>query len=344
MKTYLGVLTLVFAASLAGAWQWGVNHRLSYLSRDYALFAGKEKLIEDYSRAGLAVFGDSIVMDDVLPGKLGPRVINCGMNGSTPIEAYFLVRRLLKAPVHPAAVLLSYNAYHFVHPDFYWENTVKFGILSGPEADEVMGRILEFHDKELLSGSSPWHLEQRLYSFLLSRGFPPYYMSSLWAEPFGARAKENEEALRVIARTRGQYYFPQANGSKDLNADTKLKAFTVDPVVGYYFRETLDILEKGNVPAYFYVMPVNESSVPYLDSGVFKAYRDYLEGFTRGDGQFHIIPPWRTVYSWKLFSDYAHLNLKGALRFNREFAALLNRNRVPGEPYGVSTPSNFPVR
>jgi hypothetical protein len=336
MRSFLITLTAAFAAGLAFAWVWGLDHRLSYLSRDYALLAGKDHLIDGYSRPGLAVFGDSAVMDGVQPERLGPGVINCAMMGCTPIESYFLVRRLMKAPVRPRAVLLSYNAYHFVHPDFYWENTVKFGVISGAEADEVFGNIVRLRDKELLSGSGLWNLEQRLYSFLLSRGFPPYYLSSLIAEPFGVREKENEEALAVIAQTRGQYYFPQADGSKTLNADTKLKAFTVSPVIDYYFRQTLDLLKKENIPAYFYVMPINGYSVPHLDPGVFRDYKAYLQGVAQADPQFHILSRFRTVYPWTLFSDYAHLNKKGTLRFNPEFAKILNRASVPGGPYGVS--------
>jgi hypothetical protein len=335
MRSFLITLILVFVAALAFVWGWGLDHRMDYLSRDYALLTGKDCLIDGYSKSGLAIFGDSAVLDGIQPEKLGPGVINCGMMGSTPIESYFLIRRLMKEPVHPKAVLLSYNAYHLVHPDFYWENTVKFGLISGPEADEVLETIFRLKDKELISGTGLWNLDQRLYSFLLSRGFPPYYVSSLYADAPGVRKKDNEEALGVIAQTRGQYYFPLQDGSKALNADTKLKTFTVSPVIDYYFRKTLDLLKTENIPIYFYVMPINESSVPHLDSGVFKAYQDYLNGLAQEDSQFHILSTFRTVYSWKLFSDYAHLNEKGTLRFNREFAKILNKADVPGGPYGV---------
>lgn len=196
MRSFLITLTLVFAAGLACVWIWGLDHRLSYMSRDYAFLTGKNRLIDGYSRPGLALFGDSAVMDGIQPVKLGPGVINCGMMGSTPIESYFLIRRLLKAPVHPRAVLLSYSAYHLVHPDFYWENTVKFGLVSGAEADEVMDTILRLKDKELLTGSGLWNVEQRLYSFLLSRGFPPYYVSSLYADAPGVRKKKTRKPWR----------------------------------------------------------------------------------------------------------------------------------------------------
>jgi hypothetical protein len=325
----------MFTAGLACVWVWGLDHRMDYLSRDYALLTGKDRLIDSYSQPGLAIFGDSTVMDGIEPVKLGPGVINCAMMGSTPIESYFLIRRLMKSTVHPKAVLLSYNAYHLVHPDFYWENTVKFGLISGAEADEVWDNILRLKDKELISGSGLWNIEQRLYSFLLSRGFPSYYVSSLYADAPGVRKKENEEALAVIAQTRGQYYFPQQDGSKNLNADTKLKTFDVSPVIDYYFRKTLELLKTENIPVYFYVMPINEASVPHLDPGVFKAFQDYLSGLAQEDPQFHVLSSFRTVYPWKLFSDYAHLNKKGTLRFNREFAKILNKAGVPGGPYGV---------
>jgi hypothetical protein len=335
MRSFLITLTFVFAAGLAFVWSWGLNHRMDYLSRDYALLTGKDRLIDGYSQPGLAIFGDSAVMDGVQPVKLGPGVINCAMMGSTPIESYFLIQRLLKAPVLPRAVILSYNAYHLVHPDFYWENTVKFGLVSGPEADEVFDTILRFKDKELLTGSGLWNMEQRLYSFLLSRGFPSYYISSLYADSPGVRKKENQEALELIAQTRGQYYFPLQDGSKALNTDTKLKSFNVSPVVDYYLRKTLELLRTENIPVYFYVMPINEVSVPHLDPDVFKAFQDYLNGLAQEDPQFRILSKFRTVYPWKLFSDYAHLNEKGTRRFNREFANILNKAHVPGGPFGV---------
>jgi hypothetical protein len=276
-----------------------------------------------------------MVMDGIQPQRLGPGVINCAMNGCTPIESYFLVRRLLKAPVRPKAVILSYNAYHFVHPDFYWDISVKLGLIRSADADEVLGNIFKLKDKELISGSGLWNLEERLYSFLLSRGFPSYFVSSLLAEGFGVRKKENEEALAVIVQTRGQYFFPQADGSKTLNADTKLKTFALSPVIDCYFRKTLDLLKKENIPVYFYAMPINDYSVPHLDPGVLKAYKNYLEGLVQEDQQFHILSKLRTVYPWKLFSDYAHLNKKGTFRFNQEFVKILNKAGVPGGPYGV---------
>jgi hypothetical protein len=245
---------------------------------------------------------------------------------------------LLKAPVRPRAVLISYNAYHFVHPDFYWDTSVKFGLIHGSDADEVLNDIFKLKDKELITGNGLWNLEERCYSFLLSRGFPSYYISSLFAEHLGDREKENEEALDVIAQTRGQYYFPLSEGSKALNADTKLKAFNVSPVIDDYFRKTLDLLKKENIPVYFCNMPINESSVPHLDPTVIKGYMDYLQGLAKEDSQFHILPIMHLVYPWKLFSDYAHLNKKGTLRFNREFAKILNQASVPGGPYGTRVP------
>jgi hypothetical protein len=334
MRTYFVTLTLVFTLGLAFAWIWGLDHRLDYLSRDYALFIGKERLIDGYSRPGLVLFGDSAVMDGVQPEKLGPDVINCSMNGSTPIESYFLIGRLMKAPVRPKAVLISYGAYHFVHPDFYWENSVKFGVVGGSDTDEVLSHAIELRDKELITKPGFLDLEQRVHSFLLSRGFPSYYIPSFIAEPFGVRKKENREALALIAKTRGQYYLPLSDGSKSLNADTKLKDFTVDPVIDLYLRKTLELLKKENIPVYFYVMPINEVSVPHIDPDVLRAYQGYLKGLA-GEGLL-VLSPLRTVYPWKLFSDHSHLNEKGTFRFNQEFAKILNKASVPGGPYGAA--------
>ncbi|HTA76470.1 MAG TPA: hypothetical protein VK791_04875, partial [bacterium] len=76
MRLYGVILTLVFASGLVSAWIWGLDHRLSYLSKDYALMTGKDRLIDGYSKPGLAIFGDSAVMDGIQPEKLGQGVIN----------------------------------------------------------------------------------------------------------------------------------------------------------------------------------------------------------------------------------------------------------------------------
>lgn len=341
MRSYGITLILVFIISLTCAWKWGLDNRLSYLSRDYSILTGKELLLKTVTDPSLIVFGDSTAMDGVQPEKLGPQVINMAMSGCTPIESYFMVRQLLQTKIRPQAVILSYNAYHFVHPDFYWENSVKFGLIHGSDADEVLGLIYKYNDKELIpqdkklvSGSGLWNTEEHLYSFLFSRGLPSYFMSSLFADRFGVRKKENEQALALVAQTRGQYYFPLSNGSKSLNADTRLTSFTISPVVDHYFQATLDLLQKENIPAYFYAMPINESSVPHLNKDIFKAYKGYLEGLAQKNPDLHILGSLWTVYPWRLYSDYAHLNEKGTQRFNPEFAKTLNKAHVPGGPYG----------
>lgn len=336
MRTYLIVFVLFFAAVFGGVWKWAVAHRLSYLSRDYAILQGKEKLIETYSSPGLVLFGDSMVMNDLVPDQLGPGVIDLGMSGSTPIESYFLVRRLLKASVKPAAVFLSFSAYHFVHPNFYWENTVKFGLLTGSEADEVEENIRRTGDKELtIADPGLWGLQQALYSFLLSRGFPSYSVSSFFAQPYGVREKENREALDLVVQNRGYYSFPQMDGSRQLNNDTELQEFHVSPVVDLYFQKTLDLLKEADVPVYFADMPVNEISVPQIKAKVIRNFRLYLSQASQRDPQFQILDRKAPIYSWKLFSDSAHLNDRGRKKFNHEFARMLDQARVPGGPYEI---------
>ena len=339
MRLFLFRLTLIFAAGLAFAWIWGLDHRLFYLSRDYALLTGKERLIDRYAMPGVALFGDSAVMDGVLPERLGPGVINCAMNGSTPIESYFLVKRFLKAPALPKAVLISYSAYH-LGPS---------GLLLGKLGEIRPGRgrgRRRGPGEHFQTGGQGTHTPRRVWEAWKNGSIRFFFRAvfhPIMSRPFSRRAgvcgkKRMKRPWRSSPSTRGQYYFPLADGSKALNADTKLKAFTVSPVIDFYFLKTLELLQKENIPVYFYAMPINESSVPHLDPGVFKAYGDYLEGLARQYPGFHILEPLRAVYPWTLFSDQAHLNQKGTLRFNREFAQILNRARIPGGPYGVPHP------
>ena len=109
--------------------------------------------------------------------------------------------------------------------------------------------------------------------------------------------------------------------------------FSIKPKGPFFIQMGCAVLEKSFRNKTFAI----GKECGIADPGVFKAYKNYLEGFTQEDQQYHILSQLRTVYSWKLFSDSAHLNKKGTLRFNREFAKILNKAHVPGGPYGVSS-------
>jgi hypothetical protein len=337
MKFFLAIFSLTFLAGLMALWIWTSKNQLSFLDMGYAAYLFKSRAIEYYSEPGLAVFGDSLPVDTILPERMGPTVVNLAVSSSSPVEDYFLVERLMRRPARPQAVLLSFSPYHFYCIDGFWNNAVKDGMIG---FSDILDMVMEaFRNKiNFLSDQGLGSMDDRLSGILFSCGFPPGYVPSILASHFNGRLVENEEWLRIFTKTRGQYYIapPDVPGSKDLNSSAKLKDFSVDPVIDLYFRKTLSLLDEEGVPVYFIFSPMNEYSIPAMRlNGSLSGYVDYIEGIARKDERFHILSKMKTIYSWRFFGDSSHLNGTGAELYTNDLIRVLNDAKVPGYPYGV---------
>ena len=58
------------------------------------------------------------------------RTTNLAVGGGEAIEAYAALARALACPIPPRLVIISLDPGHFVHPDLFWERSVRYGFLS----------------------------------------------------------------------------------------------------------------------------------------------------------------------------------------------------------------------
>jgi hypothetical protein len=297
--------------------------------------------MDEYSKPGLVIFGDSVGQISILPNRLNPTTINFGLGGVSPVENYFFLKRMLRDKVHPKAVLLSFCATHFVLDDLFLARGVLFGLLNYDEANEVLTLARKIKDKDFIADPGLWGLENRFTLVLGTLGFPAYYTPSVLAAHFNRRLSTNTETLQVIPRRRGQYYFTDENvpGSRNLSLDANFSSFKTDPVIDYYFGKTLDLLESTGIPCYFAVQPTNDVSAEALKkNGFLDGLKNYLRRWAQTHKQFHPLSDLEPVYSWEDFADGMHMNGKGSEKFSRQLAVELNKARAPGGPYGVNVP------
>jgi hypothetical protein len=335
MRFFLITMAMVLFTGLAVIWVWIGNSRFALFDREYPMLVAKKQLMDQYSQPGLAIFGDSAPLAGILPEKLNPTAVNFALGGRSPVEDYFFIRRLMRQPVHPKAVLLSFGIKYFIYLDTMGDRGIKMGLLSDSDVNEIYDYALKFNDPAFLSGLGPLTVDGRLTAFLSAHSFPPYYVSYMIQTHFKGRWEENYEVLRTILQSKGQFTISNEDGSKRLNDNTRLTGFNLSPVIDHYFRATLRMLEEEGIPVYYISMPMNEVSEVATRQDVLDGYKNYLENIAQEDPQFHILSNLENVYPWTYFGDEAHLNEKGSNRFTEELARILNEAGVPGGPYGV---------
>jgi len=126
---YLLVLGGTFAAGLAVAWLWVAAMPLAFLDPEYPYWRAKQELLARCDLGRVLVLGDSRAAVDIIPSRLPVPATNLAVGGGEAIEAHAVLTRALACPGHPSRVVLSFDPWHFVHPDLFWERTVRFGFL-----------------------------------------------------------------------------------------------------------------------------------------------------------------------------------------------------------------------
>ncbi|HTC22671.1 MAG TPA: hypothetical protein VK859_17580, partial [bacterium] len=303
-------------------------------------------------RPGLAIFGDSSVMFDVIPDRLNSKVVNFGLFSGTPVESYFFIRRLIGGTEQPRSVLLSFGRKQF-GTELSIMDRFKTRVLSNGEGSEILNQARSLNDPVFLrTGSVFDYLDKRLDIFLTFYGCPTYSVYALYRtikdHHFKSQSGKDEGVLEETLALKGHipiedlglgpFHEEVDRGPKGLDWDATLDQFVLSPVIDAYFQKTLSLLDEKNIPAFFICMPENEYSVPHIRPDVSKDYDAYLAKMVREHKNFHLLYPLRRTYSWRSFEDCGHLNKLGAERFTKELARILNKAKVPGGPYGSATP------
>jgi hypothetical protein len=335
-RTFLAGMALFVCLLFGLAWIWVTTAPTSYIDPDYSVWRAKETLLQQ-DTAQVLILGDSCAEDDLIPDRLGPDVINLGGAGTTPIDAYFLAKKIVALKPLPRAVIISFVPFHFANPtpELFWSR-MTFGSLGFGDLNEIRETSRRLHDNVLFGTESPGDIDARLKIALLSVKLPSFNGPALLQALFEQRMKENSAAYAAVLQSRGQKYRDVHPESDRLDETSSLKVFVPSKLIDFYFDQTLALLSSQRIPTYFIGMPHRELSDKLYTRTLRDNYAAYLQSYARLYPDFHILGDPLPNYPMADFGDYAHLNAQGAARWSDHVARALREAGI--EPGPKSAP------
>lgn len=325
-RSFLIILAATMAGLVAITWLWVIDNPRSCISPDYGTWLAKMHMADSKLPGGsVVIMGDSCTAADLIPPVLGNKVINLGLSASSPIEACFMARRLLKANA-PAALIVYFRPYHFEYgSDVYlFEASAKFGLINSAGLEAIRALSRQSNDPTLFGSSTPFDIDARIKDYLLPHYFPAYYFGGIIEGRIGGWKQKSLIVQAYAAQTRGFCPTERDDKARALNPGLVLNSFHPSPVVDHYFRQTLLLFQARNIPVYFASLPDTEASFKVLTPEVKIGYTAYLRQTAAIYPVFKILGDIFTSMPTSYFSDETHLNPAGAMVCSDRIRSLLS--------------------
>jgi hypothetical protein len=323
-RWYFAALGLSALGVLAATWAWVVFMPLAFLDPEYPAWAAKSELLARCDLGDVVIVGDSRAAADIMPALMGEKATNLAVGGGESVEAFSAVRRALGCPKPPRLVIVSLNPGQFVHPDLFWERTVRFGFLDSGEIANLAIASRASHDWSIYENGHGDGLTGVVRAALYSVRFPTLYFGSLLKGGVFLRLWDNRRALAERLASRGQYFFGTAPGCSEVAIEGHLGAFRPLPVLDLYFDRMLGLLAARHVQVAFAAMPVNRETVAATRPAVAADFAAYLRRYEAKYPEFHVIGPSLIGWPDRFFGDdFSHLNPDGARRLSSRLAICL---------------------
>jgi hypothetical protein len=321
---YLRTLALSAILSFAVVWAWILAMPMAFMDPEYASWRAKEVLLDRCDLGEAIVLGDSRAAADILPERMPFRMTNLAVGGGEAIEAFAALSRVLACPMPPRLVILSLDPGHFVRPDMFWERSVRYGFMSQTDIASLREASSRTGDQSVYAARHAEGLPTRVRDFLYRIHFPPLYFASLAHGVGFLRWFQNQRTFEETLAARGHYYFGTEAGSSSVALDGHLAAFTLRPILDFYFDKLVSELDRRGIETRFIAMPVNQATWNEVRPAVLEQFAAYLAGYERRYPHFQVVSDPMLCWPDRYFGDmFSHLNPEGAERFSAELAQRL---------------------
>jgi hypothetical protein len=310
---------------------WGIATymRPGFLDPEYAMWTAKQQMVASCQVGSTIVMGDSQAAADFLPAQLN-NATDLALGGASPIEMYFMARRLMRCPTHPHLVLLSFSPSDLVWDGYYWSRTALFGFLTFADMEVVRRESLRLDDTSMYSSANVGDLNARFTNWLYAHHFPSYYVSSMFNGKIIGRLPEYRRLSQQVIAQNGQHLYGTGSGTTQPAGEADMTTFSVKPVANEYFDKLLALFQSAGTKVRFVQAPWSQVTCGGLHPAAIARYEAYLVQLTRRHPGFSVLGPPVLCYPDKLFGDPVHLNAVGAATFSSQLYQQLLQHVATG--------------
>jgi hypothetical protein len=322
MSRYLAQTALVGLLSFAAIWLYVVLCPMAFLDDEFPRWSAKQAMLGACHLGDLVVVGDSRAAVDIMPNALPVSSTNLALAGTSTVETYVTVDRLLRCPDLPRVVAISLSASHFAGPDTFWQKSALYRFLDADDLWALRRRSTQLNDWSMFTLDAPDDLPPWARILLYSADFPSLYFGSLLQNEVALHYRRNHAIYSDVLAARGQYFFHELpQGYDGIAAEGRMPKFAVLPILDAYFDRTLALLAARNIRAVFMPMPVNDATYLATTAEFRTGFAQYLHAYATRYKDFAVPQDTMPHMPNRLIGDdLSHLNQAGAAIFNRTFA------------------------
>lgn len=294
-----------------------------YLGPEYLRWERVFGRIEELGIQGMpvtVVLGDSRSEMGINSCKLNAN--NLSLGGSSPVEGYYIYRKLLEKGLKIERIYLSYAPYHFQSQDCFHNRAGFFGFVDQKYIDEV----LEYSktQKDTIYQYKNW-----VWLDELDRQYPNVWVQrSLRYLPairsFGNYKKyfsTHEKIEKGMDANCMSYLFPSdscpiGQAVYEVELENKFGGFYPNPVNAHYFRYLIKDIQSRGIQISWINMPLNEGS-KHPSSSYYGSFENWLKSELPENVAYKPFG----FQSACDFLDLSHLNERAA----NEFTATLSK-------------------
>ncbi len=274
-------------------------------------------MLESCELGAVSIYGDSRTMAGIVPRSLPFASSNFAFSGSSPIEAYFALRRALRCKNQPKAVVIAYSIGKYASDNDYWAVSARMGILNFAALRAVQKKSLTLPDDEVRKLPSRVDAAPLVRDALYATRFPTVYFDSIVNGYVFGRYFYNRHVEKEILQDRGQAFFGTADGSNDVASEAAMPHLAVSPLIDVYFTAMLSDLARRNVPTILVSLPINDATCRKTNPALRAEFSNYLLRSIAAVPGARIMGPVMPCWPDRFFGDAFHLNPAGAARFTQ---------------------------
>jgi hypothetical protein len=322
-----GALGLILLAE-----SWVAAHRLDFTGFLAAFCRYSADAVRQAPGCAVLCLGDSLVKHGVVPRVLAERhgpALNLARNGAQPAFTYFLFRRALDAGARPSAVVVDFQS-----TQLQADPSCDFaGLAEVLGAREAFDHAREGRDPALFGRLVAAHY---LPSLRARDGLRNAVLGRLGGKPGVLQG----EALRTIFRrwdADGGVHLERVAtpiGADGLYWDERLLGtlgpWRLHPTNARYLHRFLRLAAERRIPVYWVIPPVRRRLQAEFDRRCDSAgYTALLRRVEAAYPNLTVVDARGAGYPDDDFLDGSHLLERGALRFSRQLAAVVETRGGP---------------
>ncbi len=298
-----------------------------YNNEEFPMWKSKMKLINSKFEYENIIIGDSRAIAGIDPNILGESFYNLALGGSSPLEGFFTLKKIIANGNKPKLIIVSYAPFHLEVSFSFYERAIKYGFYTLENINDIFFHLNK--DKEQFWSINYEKLDQKdfykslIRAYLIKLKFPHYFKDEMRNSLFSLRISKNMKTYEQICLSKGSFEFKLTKSINGLNKESdNNKFFNYRKIYLSSLENIFTLAEKNNIQVIYTELPFNENSFNHMNSNYLTQYNEFFERLKHKYNNV-IFYPDITAYNNSLFIDQSHLNKAGKEKFSNELHKLI---------------------